>query len=174
MCAGFHETLLCVSVTQNLWRPGENASAMPNACFRCKTPIASGETFCRDCSRTVDPSKLKATGESRVWLGVAAFPAWLVVAIPLGVGVQLLAGPSWAAVGFTVVTVVTLLLGFVFLWALVADAEHLAERDDVYWTPSTWLYYGLAGIIFLLMFLPAPFVAAYHLYRRHQTAGLPT
>jgi hypothetical protein len=139
-----------------------------------QAPIASGETFCRDCSRTVDPSKLKATGESRVWLAVLAFPAWLVLSVPLGVGVQWVAGPNWTVVGLTTVTVVTMALGFVFLWALVADAEHLAERDDVDWTPSTWLYYGLAAVVFLLMFLPAPFVATYHLYRRYQTAGLPT
>jgi hypothetical protein len=146
---------------------------MANACFRCKTPIASGETFCGDCNATVDLAKLSRTGGSRVWLGVLAFPAWLLVSIPLSAALSVLA-PGVAAVGVTAVSGVGLLLGFVFLWALVADAKHLRERDAVDWNPSAWLYYGLAALVFTMAFFPAPLVASYHLYKRSKTAGLPT
>lgn len=147
---------------------------MENACFRCKTPIGSGGTFCRECSREVSLEDLAYTHESRRWLVVALYPAWLVLSVAV-VPLSALVLPEGTVTLLTTLSAVASLLGlFAFAWALVTDAAHVRRHDDADWHPSRWGYWALAGVCVFGLLLPVPFVAAYHLYRRHQTAGLPT
>lgn len=146
---------------------------MPNACFRCKIPIDSGGTFCQDCDREVSLGDLQYTRESRAWIGVAALPVWLLLSFVV------LPAVAWVAPGDAITAVsiassfIILPLVFAFMWALVADAEHIRTRDDTDWEPSKWGYWSLAFASFFFVLIPVPFVAGYHLYKRYRTIGLP-
>jgi len=104
---------------------------------------------------------------------VAAYPLLLVlgfVVVPLA---SLFLPAGSRVVVTSLASLATLLLLFAFMWALVADAEHVREREDTDWNPSRWGYWGLAFVCLFGLFLPVPFVAGYHLYRRYTTVGLP-
>lgn len=173
MAAGSSGSRLGISPAWNLRPTDGYGLVMGNACFRCKTPIASGGTFCEDCDQVVTPIEGQYTRESRLWVWVAALPLWLllsIVAVPL-LSLVLPAGPVSAV--STLATVLSLPLLFAFMWALVKDAEHVAARDDVDWEPSAWRYVVMSASCLLLVLVPVPFVAGYHLYRRYTTVGLP-
>lgn len=139
---------------------------MANACFRCKTPIDSGETFCRGCRSQVSLD-FAYTRETRLWLVVAVAPvlALAVVGAPIVYGAVTGAQVSglWSLLAYPV--------AFAFAYALYRDCQHVRRRDDVDWTPSLWAYAVLAvfsALLIVPMFLAAP----YHLFRRKRSIGL--
>lgn len=142
---------------------------MANSCFRCKAHISSGETFCEPCNQEVSLVDLAYRKESQVWIVIAFVPVWLVLKLLL---YPLLAPwmSRWILIGWSMVTFVSLLA---FMWAIVVDAEHIRNRDDTDWNPSKVVYWSLAAICLIFVMIPIPFVAAYHLYRRHRTIGFP-
>lgn len=120
----------------------------------------------------MDLSGLDRTPESRLWMVLVAFFAWIPVSLALSAGAEFLATGAGGVVSIAT-SMVGVLLGFAFLVALVWDAKHLRQRDDVDWEPSRWLYWGMAAATFVTAFLASPLVAGYHLYRRRQEVGLP-
>ncbi len=142
---------------------------MPNACFRCKVGIDSGETFCRDCRGDVSLD-FSYTGNSRLWVLVAAVPV-LQVLFVLGriVWAAVFTGGQvlWAGLGASFLAIP---LSIVFGVVLLYDVRHVRRRDDTAWNPSDWTYLPLVAASVIVVFVP--FVAAYHLYRREQAIGL--
>lgn len=142
---------------------------MSNACFRCKTAIPSGGTFCDDCGRRVSLD-LSYTRHSRLWLVVAAAPVLLALLV---VGRTLLG----AVAGSTppVVSLFSWLAGIVlvvaFGCAVYTDAKHVRRRDDTDWNPSL-LVYAILAVGSVLMVVPTVPVGAYHLYKRKKEIGL--
>jgi len=140
---------------------------MPNACFRCRTSIDSGETFCRSCHREVDLD-FDVERSSRTWLIVAVVPVLVPGLFALEAALSSLVGGS--LVFFT--AVLSLGSQVVFAYALYTDAGHVRRRADSDWTPNRWLYATMA-VLSVLLFVPMYPVAVYHLYRRKRTIGLP-
>lgn len=139
---------------------------MANACFRCKSPIDSGETFCRGCRSQVSLD-FAYTRESRLWLVVAVAPvlALAVASAPFvyGAVTGVQTRVVWSLPAYP--------LAFAFAYALYRDCQHVRRRADAAWTPSAWAYAALAvfsALLIVPMFLAAP----YHLFRRERSIGL--
>lgn len=115
---------------------------------------------------------LDRTPESRLWMVLVAFFAWIPLSLALSGVAELLVPGAGGVLGIAT-SMVGILLGFAFLVALVWDAKHIRQRDDVDWEPSQMLYWGMAAATFMTFFLASPLVAGYHLYRRKQEMGLP-
>lgn len=141
---------------------------MANACFRCKSPIDAGETFCRGCRGQVSLD-FAYTRESRLWLVVAVAPVLALLVVGGTVVRAALQGPVDASIA------VTLILAFpfaiAFAYALYRDCQHLQRRDDAGWAPSKWNYAVLAFASIALI-VPMFLIAPYHLYRRKRSVGL--
>lgn len=136
---------------------------MANACFRCKTSIESGRTFCGGCRGEVS-LEFPYTRDTRLWLLIAGLP--VAVAVVAAADALLLGGTGLGVLG-------AYPLSLAFAFALYRDCEHVRRRDDraTDWTPSKWGYSALAFASMLLI-VPMVVVAPYHLYRRKQSIGL--
>lgn len=138
---------------------------MQNACFRCRTSLPSGETFCPDCWSEVSLEGAESSVGTRWWIVVAATTGGMtlgmaIIAIATVTGVMLVASAA---------ATIALILWFGFLIALAMDAHRLKERDEV-WSPPTWL---LAIVVVLsLLWVLAPLAGAYYLYVRRSRIGL--
>lgn len=148
---------------------------MANACFRCKDPIDSGQTFCAACDREISYEELFAEPTVRgtnVWVLVAIPPvlaALSTVLWPLPLAVDGTMGSAIEVV--TGVIMLSFFLStFLMAYALLKDTEHIRNRTDTDWNPSKGTYWVLAFLS--LWMLPAPFIALYYLYRRRSTVGL--
>ncbi|WP_181685967.1 hypothetical protein [Halorhabdus salina] len=140
---------------------------MQNACFRCREPIPSGGTFCRDCQSKVSLSGAAVDDVSGWWLAVAGGSIGFVVAIALTV---VAVAVSLTAITMIATIVMVLSIGGFFI-GLYADMRFIQRRNDLEWSPSDWY---LTVLLFCSLFLlTIPFVSVYYLYRRRQRIGLP-
>lgn len=139
---------------------------MPNACFRCRASIDSGETFCGSCRHEVDLD-FGVEQTSRTWMIVAIVPALVPGLFVIETALSSVVGGS-----YTFLTVMVS-LGSVILfgYALYADAGHVRRREDSDWTPNRWAYAAMA-VLGPLLFVPIYPIAVYHLYRRKRAIGL--
>jgi len=137
-----------------------------------------------------------ATVDDRWWWWIAAAPVHSVVSLAFGALFFLVVvlgrfigtagggmGPGAflpGAVGllFAAVLLLVIVPGFVIAVvlpvALYVDASAVAAAPDVDWEPEAVLY-GLVALVGLLVSgnLVGVVLAAYYLYRRHETVGVP-
>lgn len=139
---------------------------MPNACFRCRTSIPSGGTFCRQCRSTVSLSDA-ASASTPGWWKLAAFGA---VATTLSVVLGIAGLSVWETVGAIGTGVVVSLAMLSYFVGLYLDERALQSRSDLDWSPSDWY---LTAVLFLSLFVVTiPVLGAYHVYRRRRRVGL--
>jgi hypothetical protein len=165
---------------------------MPNACFRCKQSIGSGETFCTSCRHDVgfvvsrEPDGEDAAGgeseaesyvdsvgytkDSRLWLGVAAGAALIALLLVGPVLFAVITGGSFLTTGLLGIGY-AVPVAIAFAYALIREYQHITRRDDTEWEPSKWLYTILAAVSILIPVCPV-IIGPWHLYKRKQTIGL--
>ena len=140
---------------------------MANACFRCRTSISSGGTFCRTCRSEVSLSEATFGGEDARW--------WILVAVGalasvLPIVVLTAMAPVESSTMF-LVTAASILFGMVaYLGGIYADVRFLQRRDDLGWEPGDWY---MVVLLTLGVFMLAPIGALVHVLLRWRRVGLP-
>lgn len=111
-------SVIHVSLRRSLSGRLRHCAPMANARFRCKTPIDAGGTFGGDCEDHVSLAALDRTPESRLWMVLVAFFAWIPLSLALSAVARLVAPAAT-----TVVSIATSMGGVrlrvAFLVALV-------------------------------------------------------
>lgn len=140
---------------------------MGNACFRCRTSIQSGKTFCHGCRSEVSLGDAGSGDRSRWWFAIVGGCLGLVLSLTVAIVGLLLE----VTVVVPSAILATLVFAFVQMLGLHMDVRALQGRPDAEWSPSEW---DLLFVLFFTLFVfPAPFVALFYLYYRRGRVGLP-
>lgn len=148
--------------------PTANGRSMANACFRCRTSIPSGGTFCRQCQSTVSLAGTVSETTPGWWrmvaVGTVVTTVYLTIAFLSGIaGVEINPLLTGAVLGIGVAG---------FFAGFYLDTRAVRGRSDLDVSLSNW-YVGAATFLSLFV-VPIPLVGAHYLYRRRQRIGLST
>lgn len=139
---------------------------MANACFRCRSSIPSGATFCSACQSEVSLSDATFGGDARWWMLVAAG----AVASMLPVVVLPVLAPVDTGMAYLVSAAAVVFGMIAYLGGIYADVRFLQRRDDLGWEPGDWY---MIVLLTLGVFVLTPIGTIAHLLLRWRRVGLP-